>query len=290
MAQRAGRIGAHPATATFGVHHAPVHEKPAMPPAPRFRCTRRACLATLVGLAGSAGAAATVDLPGLIDIARPSVLPVGTFNALSSPRFTFRGSGFVVGGGNQLVTNAHVLPEPGTTPAPQLAVMAARADGGRDVRMATLLGIDRVHDLALLQLEGAALPALELAEAGAVREGMDIALVGFPIGGVLGYSAVTHRGIVASITAVALPSANAQQLSEKALSRLREGPFEVYQLDATAYPGNSGGPLFDARTGQVVGVINMVLVRGSRESALSNPTGITYAIPVRFVRDLLKDR
>jgi len=30
------------------------------------------------------------------------------------------------------------------------------------------------------------------------------------------------------------------------------------------------------------------LVRGTRESALSNPTGISYAIPVRFVRDLLQ--
>jgi hypothetical protein len=34
----------------------------------------------------------------------------------------------------------------------------------------------------------------------------------------------------------------------------------------------------------------MVLVRGTRESALSNPTGITYAIPVRFVRELLQRR
>jgi hypothetical protein len=32
----------------------------------------------------------------------------------------------------------------------------------------------------------------------------------------------------------------------------------------------------------------MVLVRSTRESALSNPTGITYAIPVQFALDLLK--
>jgi S1-C subfamily serine protease len=64
----------------------------------------------------------------------------------------------------------------------------------------------------------------------------------------------------------------------------------VYQLDATAYPGNSGGPLLDAHGGQVVGIVNMVLVKGTRESALTNPTGITYAIPVRFARDLLNHR
>jgi serine protease Do len=41
------------------------------------------------------------------------------------------------------------------------------------------------------------------------------------------------------------------------------------------------------QTGQVVGVINMVLVKNTRESALSQPSGITYAIPVRFVDALL---
>jgi serine protease Do len=45
--------------------------------------------------------------------------------------------------------------------------------------------------------------------------------------------------------------------------------------------------VFDAETGQVIGVINMVLIKGTRESSLSTPSGISYAIPVRFVRDLL---
>ena len=54
-----------------------------------------------------------------------------------------------------------------------------------------------------------------------------------------------------------------------------------------AYPGNSGGPLFDPRSGSVVGVINMVLVKSTRESALSQPSGITYAIPGRHVLELM---
>jgi S1-C subfamily serine protease len=61
----------------------------------------------------------------------------------------------------------------------------------------------------------------------------------------------------------------------------------VFQLDATAYPGNSGGPLFDPRSGAVFGVISMVLVKGTRESALSQPSGITYAIPSRYVSEML---
>ena len=68
---------------------------------------------------------------------------------------------------------------------------------------------------------------------------------------------------------------------------LREGSFSLLQLDATAYPGNSGGPLFDVETRQVIGVVNMVLVKGNRESALSQPTGITYAVPVQYLQELL---
>jgi hypothetical protein len=34
----------------------------------------------------------------------------------------------------------------------------------------------------------------------------------------------------------------------------------------------------------------MVLVKGSKESAISHPSGISYAIPVRFVNELLKGR
>ncbi|MFO1267884.1 MAG: trypsin-like peptidase domain-containing protein [Rubrivivax sp.] len=67
------------------------------------------------------------------------------------------------------------------------------------------------------------------------------------------------------------------------------GNTEVLQLDATAYPGNSGGPVLDAETGAVVAVVNMVAVRGSRETALSAPTGITYAIPVRSLRALIEE-
>ena len=61
----------------------------------------------------------------------------------------------------------------------------------------------------------------------------------------------------------------------------------IYQLDAVAYPGNSGSPVYNPDSGEVIGVINKVLVRDTKESALSSPTGISYAIPVRYVHDLM---
>ena len=229
-------------------------------------------------------------LPEAVAALKPSVVAVGTYDALANPRFNFRGTGFIVGDGRQLATNAHVIPEE-TALRQRLVLQIAgnrNASGDRapETRQLTVLAVDPVHDLALLQIAGPPLPAVTLAD-GSAREGQAVAFTGFPIGGLLGFSPVTHRATISSITPIALPPPNARQLDAAAVSRLRQGPFDIYQLDGTAYPGNSGGPLFDAETGQVLGVVNMVLVKGSRESVLSQPSGISYAIPIRFLRELL---
>jgi len=230
---------------------------------------------------------ARADLPAVVAAARASVLPVGTFSATSSPRFGFRGTGFVVGDGSLVATNFHVLPPAGETEGGALmVVLASRSESS--LRRATVVATDRTHDLALLKLEGTPMAPLPLEEPGQAREGQSVALLGFPIGGTLGFAVVTHRGIVASITTAALPAATSQSLDPRAVLRLREGNYELLQLDATAYPGNSGGPLVDADTGRVIGIVNMVLVKAGRESALSNPTGISYAVPVRHLHELIK--
>lgn len=254
--------------------------------------TRRQLASAALALALAAALPnARADLPGLIAAAKPSVLPVGTYNATDSPRFGFRGTGFVVGDGTLVATNFHVLPEGAELDTgPVMMVMVSRTTESGQLRRARVVATDRSRDLALLRMDGAPLKPLALDEPGAAREGQAVALIGFPIGGTLGFAPVTHRGIIASITTAALPAATAQQLDPRALVRLREGNYELLQLDATAYPGNSGGPLLDAQTGRVMGIVNMVLVKGGRESALSNPTGISYAVPVRHLHDLLKGR
>lgn len=244
-----------------------------------------------------AGTAAVATAPawsaGLADLVartKPSVVPVGTFNPLDSPRFTFRGSGFLVGDGSLVATCWHVLPAAAEAAEGKgtVALLLVGRDGSTTVQRAAVAASDRVHDLALLDAGRVLGPPMALASPDATREGMDVAMMGFPIGGALGFRHVTHRGIVASIVSSALPTANARQLTDAAAARLREGSFELLQLDATAYPGNSGGPLMDLADGRVVGVVNMVLLKGNRESALSQPTGITYAVPVRHLADLLR--
>ena len=256
--------------------------------------SRRAVIGGLAALSLLGALPVRAQLEDLIVAAKPSVVAVGLFNPTSSPRFGFRGSGFVVGAGNLVITNAHVLPDviPAGGTEGALAVVAPKLGVSENATMrgAKLLGLDREHDLALLQIDGAPLPALALAGSEAAREGSAVAIIGFPIGGALGFTPVTHRGIVSSITGIVLPAPTSQGLSSQAINRLRQGTFDIYQLDATAYPGNSGGPVLDLRSGKVIAVINMVLVKGSKESAISHPSGISYAIPVRFVNELLKGR
>jgi S1-C subfamily serine protease len=112
--------------------------------------------------------------------------------------------------------------------------------------------------------------------------------MGFPIGGALGFSPVTHRAMVSSITPIVLPAATGQQLTEKSIRSIRDGSFNIFQLDGTAYPGNSGGPLFDADSGEVIGIINMVFIKSTKESAISQPSGISYAIPSNYLQQLVQ--
>ena len=68
---------------------------------------------------------------------------------------------------------------------------------------------------------------------------------------VLGFRPVTHRGIVSAITPIAIPQLTTGTLDPKMIKRLRD-PYLVYQLDATAYPGNSGSPLYGVEDGSLM--------------------------------------
>jgi len=120
-----------------------------------------------------------------------------------------------------------------------------------------------------------------------VREGETYVFTGFPIGMVLGLNAVTHRALISAVTPVVIPQLSSQLLDKKVLVRLT-APYNVFQLDATAYPGNSGSPLYQPDNGQVVGIINKVFIQETKESILQKPSGISYAIPINHLQELLK--
>ena len=217
-----------------------------------------------------------------------SVVAVGTFERGRTPAFQFRGTGFAVGTGLTIATNSHVLPGLlNPVGSETLAVLMPGAGNEGQVREVRRIAVDAGTDLALLSLAGEPLPPLKLRLEGA-QEGQEVLMTGFPIGAVLGPFAATHRGIIAAITPIAIPQGSAADLNPAVVRRLATGSFPVFQLDATAYPGNSGSPIYDPVSGEVLGIVNMVFVKGSKEAALSQPSGITYAVPASHLDALLR--
>jgi len=226
------------------------------------------------------------SLPDILAHIKPSVVAVGTFLPTRNPRELLMGTGFAVGNGRIVVTNAHVTDKNLDREHLEQFAVFYRQDHKEYMLLADLAATDDEHDLAILSLSDGQLPALEIGDSHRVREGEQYAFTGYPIGQILGLFPVTHRSIISAISPNAIPVIATQQLNVNMLKRL-QAPYDVFQLDATAYPGNSGSPLYDENTGKVVGIINKVFVQGSKENALSNPSGITYAIPAEHIKALL---
>lgn len=227
-------------------------------------------------------------LPAAIDRIRPTIVAVGTNEPTRNPSYQFRGTGFVVGDGTLVATNNHVLPV--TVDAANREVVAiAIPQAGADplFREATIVARDTDHDLALLRIAGTPLPAVRLGDSSKAREGQSFAFTGFPIGGAIGLYPTTHRALISAITPIALAQATTRTLDAALIRRLRADRFNIFQLDATAYPGNSGSPMFSVETGEVIAIVNMVFVKGGKETALTAPSGISYAIPTVHLSRLL---
>jgi serine protease Do len=224
-----------------------------------------------------------------IDRVKHAVVAVGTYDRTRAPAFAFRGTGFAVGDGSLIATNAHVLAAPLTDARREvIGVLVTAGEGLVRFREARQVVSDAATDLALLRIDGDPLPPLTIGNSDDVREGQSVLFTGFPIGDVLGPYRATHRGMVAAISPIVIPQARSKDLEARLVSQLYAGAFPVFQLDATAYPGNSGSPLYDLHTGEVIGVINMVLIKRSREALLAQPSGITFAIPARHLRALME--
>lgn len=224
-------------------------------------------------------------LPQTVRTIKKSLVGIGTFQALRRPPVELKGSGFVVHDGRHVITNYHVVPKGIDKAANERLIVIVGNGRNFSDRDAEVIAIDAEHDLALLKISGDPLPPVLLGKGGMQPEGTPIALTGYPIGSVLGVYPVTHIGIVAAITPVKIPQADSRFLDAEMILRR---PFDVYQLDATAFPGNSGSPVYDVRTGRVEAILNSTFVKETKERALSNPTGISFAIPVIYVHELMK--
>lgn len=253
---------------------------------PMYRLLQVIVLIALL-LTGFESSATQNRLVSTLSLIKPSVVGIGVHTPTGRQKNQLDGTGFVIADGSYVVTNFHVIDkELDASLLQKRAVFTGKGQAAK-VRYAKLIATDKEHDIAILKIEGVPLPALTLAKSTLKPEGSAIAFTGFPIGAVLGLYPVTHRGIIAAITPTIIPVDDSRQISIAMLKRLRD-PYLVYQLDATAYPGNSGSAMYDIETGEVVGIINKVFVQQSKEAVFSQPSGITYAIPVKYLHALLK--
>jgi S1-C subfamily serine protease len=213
---------------------------------------------------------------------KPSVVGIGVYSPMATISNRLDGSGFVVGNGKYVVTNEHVINvelEEGIKSTRVIFV-----PNGRQMKVIPIIRVmaDAEHDIAILAI-GETLPALSLRpRAEVIPDGKSIALTGFPIGAVLGLFPATHSGVVAAFTPNIRPAQHSTQITQQFMTRLQQ-PFMIYQLDITAYPGNSGSAVYLEDSGEVFAVINKVFIKTTKESAISAPSGITYAIPIEHV-------
>ncbi|MDA8621520.1 serine protease [Psychrosphaera sp.] len=244
------------------------------------------CILSLATLMPNASA----NISPIAEKTKPSVVGVGVYNPLSAPRYQLLGTGFVVRSSatkSIIATNHHVVN--GKAYEADKAQISVHVGEGKKARFynAKLIAQDERADVAIIEIN-ASLPALTLSGSDYnAPAGSQIMMAGLPIGSVLGLFKAINVGYVSAFVPQAIPQKNASQLSIEMIKRLRN-PLFVYQLDMTAYPGNSGSPVVETATGEVIAIINSVLVKSTREKVLSDPSGISYAIPVSEIHKLLK--
>lgn len=169
------------------------------------------------------------------------------------------GSGFVIDEAGHVITNCHVI-EGETEVTVDFFQAASGAIRERSISNVEIVALTPFFDLALLKVpnpEARKFAHVFLGFIEDVRPG-DIAFV---VGNPLGLTRSVTEGIISNTR--------------------RNFQGQVYlQTNAQISPGNSGGPLFNAR-GQVIGVTNMKIPLGE---------GLGFAIPINYVKDFLRNR
>jgi len=168
-----------------------------------------------------------------------------------------QGSGFILDKAGHVLTNYHVVE--GANRGVEVLLSNKRRYAAK------VVGTDKVHDLALLQIDAPNLQAVTLADSSELSVGQKVYAIGNPFG----LNGTMTRGIISSIRDI----------------RGAEGaPIgDAIQTDAAINPGNSGGPLLNSR-GEVIGINTMIASNGAEQSS-----GIGFAIPINTAKAVLAD-
>ena len=197
------------------------------------------------------------DAPGVVFITANVTQEASPFAPEQQGRST--GSGFVIGKGGSIVTNAHVV---------EGASSVTVRFGDRRTAQARVAGRDPSSDLALLLVDpnGLDLKPLELGSSKGVQVGDPTVAIGNPFG----LDRTLTTGVVSAL--------------QRSIPSLQPGFTinNVIQTDAAINPGNSGGPLIDAR-GRVIGVNSQIETGGGG----GGNVGIGFAVPIDTAKEVI---
>jgi S1-C subfamily serine protease len=168
-----------------------------------------------------------------------------------------QGSGFILDRSGHVLTNFHVVE--GANRGIKVMLSNKKSYDAR------VVGTDKAHDLALLQIDAPNLQPVTLADSTELSVGQKVYAIGNPFG----LAGTMTRGIISAIRPI----------------RSADGaPIEdAIQTDAAINPGNSGGPLLNSR-GEVIGINTMIASNGADQSS-----GIGFAIPINTAKAVLAD-
>ena len=175
------------------------------------------------------------------------------------------GSAVLISPDGYAVTNFHVVQPCGP------AMKAALADG--NLYDAVVVGLDPVGDIALIKLLGRSdFPFAPFADSDTVVVGDTAIVMGNPFLLATDFKPCVSAGIISGVNRYQFPAGTFLEYTD------------CLQTDAAVNPGNSGGPLFNAR-GEIIGIIG----RCSFEKRGRVNVGIGYAVSSNQVRYFLGD-
>ena len=173
-------------------------------------------------------------------------------------------SGIILTPDGYILTNAHVVKNAHSIKVQLNMRTEAEAQAAGDRTMnrpftATLIGVDRQSDLALIKIDRTNLPYLEFGDSDELKQGQIVLALGNP----LGLDNSVSLGVVSAVARQVKP----------------DDPMVYIQTDAPINPGNSGGPLMDA-DGKVMGINTFILTQSGGSE------GIGFAIPANLAKQI----
>jgi S1-C subfamily serine protease len=206
---------------------------------------------TTTGLYASANA-------GVVDITATGISSSANGLPFAPPgqQTTATGTGFTIDRQGDILTASHVV-----NGASSITV---KLQGGAR-RTATVVGVDRSTDVAVLKVDpaGLTLHPLPLGSSQALAVGDRLAVVGDPFQ----YDRSLSTGVVSALDRT-IPAPNGFHVAH------------AIQTDATINPGNSGGPVLDAN-GAVVGIVDQI---ATGSATVDSSTGVGFAVPIDVVK------